>query len=77
MREKENAEKRYKPWEMMLFPSVFLFLFFLRFISCFQMAFPRHGNTIQDTLLNDRYKTKRNFKRLFTFIFLKTSSFVM
>lgn len=40
------------------------FSIFLRFVSCFQMASPRHGNTIQDTLLNDRYiKKKKNFKK--------------
>lgn len=55
----------------MLFPS----LFFFRFNSCFQMAFPSHSSTIQDTLLNDKYTI--NLKRLFTSIFLMTSSFVI
>ena len=70
---RENAEKRFKPWEIMLFPSVF----FLGLSPFFKWLFSRHGNTIQDTLLNDRYIKKRNFKRLFTSIFLMTSSSVM
>lgn len=35
------------------------------------MAFPRHGNTIQDTLLNDRYikKNKQTLKPVHIYIF--------
>lgn len=57
------------------FLQCFLLFSFSGLLPVFKWLSARHGNSIQDTLHNDR--CIRNFKRLFTSIFLMNSSFVM
>lgn len=46
------------------------FSIFWGFISCFfQLAVPRQGNTIQDTLLDNSYKKKTLKKAVHIYIF--------
>lgn len=52
---------------VMLFPP----LFFLR------LAFRRHGNTIQDILLNDRYKKNKNKREAVDIYIFDESPFAM